>query len=221
MKIKAPGLRQVFFLHRKVENEMISPGTAKVLQMIVQTVSKSKTLRYLVIGLIIIVSTVVVTITGFFFSFSCILGDTQIPSDYDGTVEQIGKYPMPCKGAIIRNFGGKNRGIDIQPSWHTPVSAIADGFVYDVETTKSENGNYVLIMHTLPNGSAFFSYYGYLSKVFVSFGQTVKAKDVIGLEGGDPKRDDNPGSSTEHHLHFEIWLSSIPQGFTDPRPYIL
>lgn len=217
---------------------MIDPATAKVLQMIVKTVSQSKTLRYLVIGLVIIVSTIVVTITGFFFSFSCVLGGTQIPSDYNGTVEQIGKYPMPCKGTIIRNYAGSSssaaastediltahtslRGIDIQPSWHTPVISIADGFVYAVVKTQSGNGNYVLIMHTASDGSTFFSYYGFLSQIFVSFGQVVKAKDVIGLEGGDPAKDDNPGSSTEHHLHFEIWLSSIPQGVTDPRPYIL
>ena len=44
--------------------------------------------------------------------------------------------------------------------------------------------------------------------------------DVIGLEGGDPVKDENPGLSTGHHLHFEIRNASGYGNSLNPHDYI-
>lgn len=36
----------------------------------------------------------------------------------------------------------------------------------------------------------------------------IKKGNIIGIEGGDPRSDSNPGYGTGHHLHFEIRTSS-------------
>ena len=51
-------------------------------------------------------------------------------------------------------------------------------------------------------------------------GQNVKQGDVIGKEGGDPKKDKNPGSSTGHHLHFEIRTSSDVKDCINPLIFV-
>lgn len=45
--------------------------------------------------------------------------------------------------------------------------------------------------------------------------------EVIALEDGDPTTDPNPGTSTGHHLHFEIRkLSGNSSKNVDPNNYI-
>ena len=50
-------------------------------------------------------------------------------------------------------------------------------------------------------------------------GQEVVQGEIIGLEGG-AQSDDNPGSSTGHHLHFEIRTQSGYGNDVNPRDYI-
>ena len=70
------------------------------------------------------------------------------------------------------------------------------------------------------NGETIYSFYAHLSRIDVKVKDTVKQGQVIGLEGGAPESDPNPGSSTGHHLHFEIRKSSGYGNDVDPTNYI-
>ena len=65
-----------------------------------------------------------------------------------------------------------------------------------------------------------YSFYAHLSKINVKAGESVKQGQVIGLEGGDPESDSNPGNTTGHHLHFEIRKASGYGNDLDPTKYI-
>ena len=64
------------------------------------------------------------------------------------------------------------------------------------------------------------SFYAHLSKINVKAGDKVTQGQVIGLEGGDPNLDSNPGYSTGHHLHFELRSASGYGNDIDPNDYI-
>ena len=50
-------------------------------------------------------------------------------------------------------------------------------------------------------------------------GQEIQQGTVVGIQGGDPNRDPNPGYSTGSHLHFEIRMSQSGD-FINPREYL-
>ncbi|SHH10687.1 M23 family metallopeptidase [Desulfosporosinus lacus] len=139
-----------------------------------------------------------------------------------------GKYPMPVVGIITSPYGqrvhpvtGKSSfhtGIDIAPEWHSEIKSVADGQVVKVGIDKNY-GNYILIKHDDPD-ETFYSFYAHLSKIFALPDQEIFTGDIIGLEGGDPELDPNPGTSTGHHLHFEIRTSRLSWSHTDPVPYL-
>jgi len=139
-------------------------------------------------------------------------------------------YPMPLNGMVTSGYGERDdptnpgnvefhTGIDIQGAWHANVDAIADGVVIQINTAENSYGNTVLIQHTAPDGSTFYSFYAHLSQIYMMEGQAVKQGAVIGLEGGDPAQDPNPEQSTGHHLHFEIRAPG-PDTAVDPGSYI-
>lgn len=139
-----------------------------------------------------------------------------------------GKYPMPVRGTISSGFGNRvdplngkyylHPALDIVPTWHAPVAAIADGTVTAVEVS-SDYGNCVTVSHRV-GGDSFTTFYAHLSQVDVSPGQTLRQGDVIGLEGGDQKSDPNPGRTTGHHLHFELWLGDSRAAAVDPTGWL-
>ena len=96
--------------------------------------------------------------------------------------------------------------------------SIADGEVTYAGVQKGF-GNSVEIKHVV-NGETIYSFYAHLSKIDVQKGQKVKHGETIGLEGGDPKTDQNVGNSTGHHLHFEIRKASGYGNDIDPTKYI-
>lgn len=98
--------------------------------------------------------------------------------------------------------GDFHHGIDFALNWHSPIFASADGKVTFAGANDSL-GNYVMIRHGL-FGKTCYTLYGHLSAIFVQEGDKVKAGQTIGLEGGDPNKDPNPGSSTGDHLHFAM-----------------
>lgn len=145
-----------------------------------------------------------------------------------GLIILNGKYPMPANGVITSPYGqrihpvtGKfsfHTGIDIAPEWHSEITSIADGQVVKVGIDEIY-GNYVLIRHDYLD-ETFYSFYAHLSEVFALPDQEVFTGDVIALEGGDPVNDPNPGTSTGHHLHFEIRTNRFAWSHIDPVPYL-
>ena len=139
-------------------------------------------------------------------------------------------YPMPLKGAVTSEYGERedpfgggttefHNGMDIQGARQANITAIADGVVVKINTAESGYGNHILIKHTKADGSVFYSFYAHLSQIYMFQGQSVRQGAVIGLEGGDPDNDPNPGSSNGHHLHFEIRTPG-PNDTVDPKTYL-
>ncbi|WMJ22688.1 M23 family metallopeptidase [Paludicola sp. MB14-C6] len=145
-------------------------------------------------------------------------------------VPLLGNYPMPVKGNITSPYGYRvdpvfgltsefHRGIDIGAKWHDKVISIADGEVYKVNYNKSSWGNYVIIKHDTRDGM-FYSLSAHLSSIIVQPGEVIKKGQVIGFEGGDQRYDPNPGNTTGHHLHFEIWKNSNSNSTMNPLKII-
>lgn len=122
-----------------------------------------------------------------------------------------GTYTWPCYGEITSPFGprtdpytGYHEGVDIGASTGTPVRAMGNASVISAGWNGGY-GNCVVI--NLGNGMQV--YYGHLSEIDVSAGQTVNQGDVVGLVG-------STGNSTGPHLHFGV----ISGGdFVDPMGF--
>jgi peptidoglycan LD-endopeptidase LytH len=103
----------------------------------------------------------------------------------------------------------EHHGIDIFAPRHTPVLAVADGYVTSVATTP-RGGHVVWIWHPERRQS---HYYAHLQKQVVTTGTHVKAGDVVGYVG-------NTGNArtTPPHLHFGIY--SRGDGPINPLPWV-
>lgn len=146
-------------------------------------------------------------------------------SGQEGTLN--GRFPAPVQNGVITcGYGGRvnpitgktefHPALDIQGAWHAPITSIADGTVTKISTAVSPYGNYIVVKHELPN-ETFYAKYAHLSKINTVVGQSVKQGEPIGIEGGDPTSDPNPGYSTGHHVHLEIWTD---EGHVNPANYI-
>ena len=146
-------------------------------------------------------------------------GETDLKKDYI--------LPMTCDYVISSNYGNRvhpvtgetklHSGIDIVGTHHTQILSVADGEV-TYAGVQSGYGNCVEIKHAV-NGVTVYSFYAHLSQIDVSLGDIVSQGDVIGLEGG-AESDPNHGTSTGHHLHFEIRSASGSGNSLDPNEYI-
>lgn len=144
------------------------------------------------------------------------------------TLESEFILPMNCEYTITSEYGyrthpttgeyKKHTGIDLGGEHHTEILAVADGEV-TFAGVQNGFGNCVEIKHIV-NGVTVYSFYAHLSRIDVKVGDVVKQADIIGLEGGEPDSDPNPGNSTGHHLHFEIRNASGYGNDVDPRDYI-
>jgi len=119
-----------------------------------------------------------------------------------------GSYTWPCGGSITSPFGprtdpytGYHEGVDIGASTGTPVLAMGNAQVLSAGWNGGY-GNCVII--DLGNGIQ--AYYGHLSSISVSTGQTVNQGDLLGAVG-------STGNSTGPHLHFGVISGG---GFVDP-----
>lgn len=140
-----------------------------------------------------------------------------------------GTLPLPVESPVVTSeFGTRihpvtkkqsfHTGIDLAGQWHSNIISVKDGTVVFAGVQRGY-GNCVEIEHTDENGNTFFTLYAHLAKINVVKGQSVVQGNVIGTQGGDPKKDPNPGYSTGSHLHFEIRLS-LRGDFQNPRPYL-
>ena len=135
--------------------------------------------------------------------------------------------PIACDYKISSNYGYRihpttgekklHAGIDLVGEHHTEILSIAEGTV-TYAGTQNGYGNCIEIKHIV-NGETIYSFYAHLSKINVKVGEKVRAGQIIGLEGG-AKDDNNPGTSTGHHLHFEIRTASGSGHSVDPNNYI-
>lgn len=146
------------------------------------------------------------------------------------STEQIGEYPLPCQTSVITSEYGErthpvrgtadfHTGIDFATEWHSEISSIADGKVAAVGV-HPDYGRYILIQH-----EEFYSFYAHLSTYYVSRGQQVEKQQIIALEGGQPLGEDFSGdtlagTSTGHHLHFEIRLSADASSHINPSQFV-
>lgn len=131
--------------------------------------------------------------------------------------------PLNVKNGFIRPAAGKisspfaprwgtfHYGQDIANDVNTPVLAVADGVVtrarggcpaegYYGSTCGGGWGNYIWVKH-MADGVQYEAVYAHLNKINVVEGQEVKQGDTIALMG-------TSGSSTGHHLHFELHKGS-------------
>lgn len=127
------------------------------------------------------------------------------------------RQAMPVMSATVTSsFGGRtdpvtgeksagHHGIDLAASPGSEIQAFMGGTVK--ETGKNSiYGNYVLIDH----GAQLMTFYGHMSDVSVSEGDSVSAGDKIGIIG-------STGKSTGVHLHFEVRVNGER---VDPAPYL-
>jgi len=119
-----------------------------------------------------------------------------------------GSYQWPCGGPITSPFGprtdpytGYHEGVDIGASTGTPVLAMGNAQVLSAGWNGGY-GNCVII----DMGNGLQAYYGHLSAISVSAGQTVNEGDLLGAVG-------STGNSTGPHLHFGVISGG---GFVDP-----
>ncbi len=120
----------------------------------------------------------------------------------DGWISSsFGKRISPFTGRLQRH-----KGIDIVARPGTPIIAPAKGVV----TYSRFNGGYGKFLK-LNHGYGYVTHYGHLSKAAVKVGQKVKRGEIIGYVG-------NTGLSTGPHLHYEVFVNSIP---VNPMKYIL
>lgn len=103
-------------------------------------------------------------------------------------------------------FCGWHIGLDMVGIESKEVRAVAEGTVTGINVHGSRYGNSVEIKHKvngpggdrdLGSGNGWISFYAHLKTVKVRKGQSVKAGDVIGVEG-------TTGNVTGSHLHLEI-----------------
>ena len=148
-------------------------------------------------------------------------------------------YPLPVVGGSVTSGYGERTdpftgetafhyGTDFGGVWQSNIYSVADGEVVKVNTAKNDGyGNYIIIKHTGQRTNdaggieteVFYGLYAHMNDIYMFEGQSVKQGALIGLMGGDPDRDSNPGRSTGTHLHFEIRTAQDGTG-VDPAGYI-
>lgn len=155
--------------------------------------------------------------------------DTYAPTLTVGELEYNGTFPMPVQNATVTcEFGSRihpitgkqsfHTGMDIAGAWHSNITAVEKGKIVWAGV-QSGYGNCVEIEHITTSGTTYYTFYGHLARIDVTEGQEIVQGTVIGIQGGDPNRDPNPGYSTGSHLHFEIRMSKNGD-FINPREYL-
>lgn len=128
-------------------------------------------------------------------------------------------WPAPGYYKLTSEWGdGRNHGaIDIGGGiYGQKIVAAANGTVIKVNTTCTHDfpktgawscgcgggyGNYVMIAH---DDGTIMTVYGHLSQVYVSQGERVSQRQVIGLAG-------STGQSSGPHLHYEVRVNGVKQ----------
>ncbi|MDE1915490.1 MAG: M23 family metallopeptidase [Sphingomonadales bacterium] len=121
-----------------------------------------------------------------------------------GHAHAIPHFLWPLSGTVRRGFTARGKsnfhdGLDITGSQGSAVRAVAAGTVLFAREEPDSFGRLVVIDH----GNGWQSAYGFLSKITVKEGDTVKATERVGLVG-------HSGKATRDELHFEIRHDNHP-----------
>jgi len=155
--------------------------------------------------------------------------DTYAPTTVVEDLEYNGTFPMPVQNAVVTSeFGSRihpvtgkssfHTGIDLAGKWHSNISTVEKGTVVWAGVQRGY-GNCVEVKHITEGGTTYYTFYAHLARIDVTEGQEIQQGTVVGIQGGDPTRDPNPGYSTGSHLHFEI-RKSEKGDFVNPREYL-
>jgi septal ring factor EnvC (AmiA/AmiB activator) len=112
----------------------------------------------------------------------------------------FGKQPHP----IVKTATIQSNGVRIRTSSDVEARTIFDGEVYSIIVSKN-NSRTVLIQH-----GNFFTVYKNLSQIYVSKGDKLKTKEVIGKIATDPL-------NGQTILSFSVFYNGVPQ---NPRTWI-
>lgn len=125
-------------------------------------------------------------------------------------------WPVPSCTTITSPFGYRDspggigstnhKGVDIGASYGAQIVAADSGVVVQAGDNGWGYGNLVIIDH----GNGLTTYYGHMSSVAVSSGQTVAKGQLIGYVG-------STGNSTGPHCHFEVRSNGTA---VDPMGYV-
>ena len=122
------------------------------------------------------------------------------------------RWPLDEPGYITRGQSSRadstedlHPGIDVAVSVGSMVRAAGGATVHQVGEDP-EYGLFVLLDHA----GDYQTMYGHLSRILVTTGESVAAREVIGLSG-------NTGRSSAPHLHFEIRQRGVS---LDPRTMV-
>jgi len=150
---------------------------------------------------------------------------TSDTSTGSGTYNGSLLWPVPGHYVISSYYGSRwgsfHQGIDIADgnTNGAGVAASAGGTVTSVVTGCPHDygknsscgcnggyGNYLMIDH----GNGVATFYAHLGSVYVSYGQSVSAGEIVGTVG-------STGWSTGPHLHYEVLINGSP---VDPTSYL-
>jgi len=131
----------------------------------------------------------------------------QWPFDTSPISSGFGKRIAPC------NYGCStdHRGLDFTPGAGTPIRAVADGIVRQVNRDRGGFGTHVIIEHEI-EGRTVTSLYAHMAAGSVPLveGEPIAVGSVVGNVG-------NTGLSTGAHLHLEI---SVDGKTVDPYGWL-
>ena len=133
----------------------------------------------------------------------------------DGSIAS-GNFIWPCACTYITSrVGGREHPITHEYKYHSGMDIgcqfgdavwASDSGTVILAGDNGGYGNCVMIDHGFVNGDHYYTLYGHLSAIYVSYGQAVSQGETIGAVG-------STGVSTGPHLHFEIRNPSGPTDF--------
>ncbi|WP_297654081.1 M23 family metallopeptidase [Hydrogenophaga sp.] len=129
---------------------------------------------------------------------------TMVPTEKPVVGGHVGS-PFGFRIDPITGRSALHTGLDFPANPGTPILSAAGGLVV-VQEYHVAYGNMVEIDH----GNELITRYAHASKVFVKKGDIVKRGQKIAEVG-------STGRSTGPHLHFEVWVSGVPQ---DPSRFL-
>ncbi len=129
---------------------------------------------------------------------------TMVPTEQPVEGVSVGS-PFGFRIDPITGRSALHTGLDFPAETGTPILSAAGGLVV-VQEYHPAYGNMVEIDH----GNDLMTRYAHASKVFVKKGDLVKRGQKIAEIG-------STGRSTGPHLHFEVWVSGVPQ---DPQRFL-